>query len=747
MSTNNNVIKKDILLLERILKGGLRGHYGIPKSQVRIDLVIICAEFDLEYHMLSQAAPAYKANRWYKKINGHVEEWATADYLQYLSDNIRDKNNDKGTNKDAGAQSLATKARYAIRVLRQILDGINFDSGGQYTYRKHQTPNKERRENVLMPLPAGGKGKSKGFCAYSYRKSFSIEPYLVLYLENIRRDVVIKTVQSAQYTISNNSKQIVGLTNEGTMRAMRTLTANLFENTINISNNQYITPQEIKDKIGVVRSMLRQAEEQLEIDFVKQSLNSQLERINNMCSEKQSGWVKRSYILFKRLLQDYGQIDPTTHISLLVNFAEFLELNRTNEEFRTQNINNKDWLDDICEIYEEAIRISEKSIVIEDKIKILIDYAFFAHNNNRYDKFKNICDIFFEMYATEGEKYPTIYIPNLAWMLHAYGMVHYCIDNFQDAFEFFLWSRDLTKSLLQFDDAYANNYIISSSYMADILIEENKFDCAHEIFREAEEMYIKYSRHWTKNEHCSYASVLNKHSLLFKKQNNLQEAKSKLQEAIDLYDKIFKGKYKNCQHYILDNIASAYCNMGNICLDLNDYEFGKKCFCKSLLLLDILVGYSSDLYEEELVLTRADFIELLCESSDTRTAIKEVEKNISYYMHKYDKNNIDTIRPLVRNFHRLAHLYTDTSQHEFAIKAYKDAEKYIKQMERKEPGCLLEALSITYGNMMALYQALEMQYEADTMLKQTICVLEEISKQTGKPLKDLVEKWGEDCII
>lgn len=747
MSTNNNVIKKDILLLERILKGGLRGHYGIPKFQVRIDLVIICAEFDLEYHMLSMPAPAYKANKWYKKNGERIEEWPTADYLKYLSDNIRGKDNEDGKKKDSGAQSLATKVRYAIRILRQILDGINFESGGQYTYHKSQKPNKERRESVLKPLPAGGKGKSKGFCAYSYRKSFSIEPYLVSYLENIRKDVVVKTVESAQYTISNSSKQIPGLTNEGTMRAMRTLTADLFENTINIFDNHYISPQEIKDKIGIVRSMLRQAEEQLESDFVKKSLNSQLERIKNMCLEKPSGWVKRSYKLFQLLLQDYGQIGSATHASLLVNFAEFLELNRTNKDFRTQNLNKKDWLDDICEIFEEAIIISESSLGIEEKINVLISYAFFAHNNKRYDKFKSVCDIFFDKYATEGEKYPHIYIPNLAWILHAYGMVHYCIENFRDAFEFFSWSRDLAKSLIQFEDAYANNYIISSSYMADILTEDNKFEQAHEIFIEAEEIYKKYSRHWTKNEHCSYASVLNKHSLLFKKQNNLQEAKSKLQEAIDLYDKIFKGNYKNCQHYILDNIASAYCNMGNICLDLNDYEFGKKCFCKSLLLLDILVGYSSDLYEEELVLTRADYIELLYESSDTRTAIKEVEKNISYYMHKYDKNNIDTIRPLVRNFHRLAHLYTDTSQHEFAIKAYKDAEKYIKQMERKEPGCLLEALSITYGNMMALYQALGMQDEADTMLKQTICVLEEISKQTGKPLKDLVEKWGEDCII
>lgn len=58
MSTTNYTIKSDILLLEKILKGKLRGHYGMPKSQIRIDLVIICAEFDLEYHMLSMPAPA-----------------------------------------------------------------------------------------------------------------------------------------------------------------------------------------------------------------------------------------------------------------------------------------------------------------------------------------------------------------------------------------------------------------------------------------------------------------------------------------------------------------------------------------------------------------------------------------------------------------------------------------------------------------------------------------------------------------
>lgn len=68
MSTTNNTIKSDVLLLEKILKGKLRGHYGVPKSQIRIDLVIICAEFDLEYHMLSMPAPAYKANKWYKKV-------------------------------------------------------------------------------------------------------------------------------------------------------------------------------------------------------------------------------------------------------------------------------------------------------------------------------------------------------------------------------------------------------------------------------------------------------------------------------------------------------------------------------------------------------------------------------------------------------------------------------------------------------------------------------------------------------
>lgn len=747
MSTSNNVIKKDILLLEKILKGRLRGHYGIPKSQIRIDLVIICAEFDLEYHMLSLPAPAYKANRWYMKIDERIEEWPAEDYLKYLSDNIRGKDSEGGDKKDAGAQSLATKVRYAIRILRQILDGINFETGGQYTYRKHQPSNKERRECVLKPLPAGGKGKNKGFCAYSYRKSFSIEPYLVSYLENIRKDVVVKTVESAQYTIFNNSKQIVGITNEGTIRAIRTLTADLFENTINVFDNHYISPQDIKDKIGIVRSLLRQNEELLENDFVKKSLNSQLERIKDMCSNKPHGWVKRSYNLFQRLLQDYGQIDRATHVLLLVNFAEFLELNRTNKDFRTQNINNKDWLDDICEIFEEAIRISENSIAIEEKINVLIGYAFFAHNNKRYDKFKSVCDIFFDMYTTEGDKYPNIYIPSLAWILHAYGMVHYCMENFHDAFDFFSWSRDIAKSLIPYDDIYADNYIISSSYMADIFTEENKFDQALEIFIEVEEIYNKYSRHWTKERHCSYVSVIYKYSLFFKKQNNLQQAKTKLQEVIDLYDKIFDGNYKDCPHYVLDNISCAYCNMGNLCIDLNDYVCGEKYFCKSLTLLDILVGYSSELYEEELVQTRADYIELLCKSSDARTAIKEVDKNISYYKHKYDRNNVDTIRPLVTNYLRLAQLYTDTSQYEFAINAYKEAEKYILHMERIDPGYLMEALSITYGNMMVLYQALGMNENADTMLKQTMSLLEEISQRTGKPLRDLVEKWNEGCVI
>ena len=62
-------IKKDseerraVILLQKILKRNFKGSYGVAKSKVHLDKLILCAEFDLEYHYFSTAAPNLNQHR------------------------------------------------------------------------------------------------------------------------------------------------------------------------------------------------------------------------------------------------------------------------------------------------------------------------------------------------------------------------------------------------------------------------------------------------------------------------------------------------------------------------------------------------------------------------------------------------------------------------------------------------------------------------------------------------------------
>lgn len=60
--------RRAVILLQKILKRNFKRSYGVAKFKVHFDKLILCAEFDLEYHHFSKEAPNLKQNRWYREI-------------------------------------------------------------------------------------------------------------------------------------------------------------------------------------------------------------------------------------------------------------------------------------------------------------------------------------------------------------------------------------------------------------------------------------------------------------------------------------------------------------------------------------------------------------------------------------------------------------------------------------------------------------------------------------------------------
>lgn len=79
----DNEERRAVILLQKILKRNFKGSYGVAKSKVHLDMVVLCAEFDLEYYKLSKEAPNLKQNRWYREnSNGQIVEWPAKEYLK-----------------------------------------------------------------------------------------------------------------------------------------------------------------------------------------------------------------------------------------------------------------------------------------------------------------------------------------------------------------------------------------------------------------------------------------------------------------------------------------------------------------------------------------------------------------------------------------------------------------------------------------------------------------------------------------
>ena len=131
-------IKKDseerraVILLQKILKRNFKGSYGVAKSKVHLDKLILCAEFDLEYHYFSKDAPNLKQNRWYREDSeGRIVEWPVKEYLKCFSERRKadcppEGDPDPGNIK--GAHKLYSKVNNTLQQMRKILRHINFET-------------------------------------------------------------------------------------------------------------------------------------------------------------------------------------------------------------------------------------------------------------------------------------------------------------------------------------------------------------------------------------------------------------------------------------------------------------------------------------------------------------------------------------------------------------------------------------------------------------------------------------------
>lgn len=176
----HRVSKTDNLLLERIFKRIFRGNYPIPKSEITLNSVFICAELDLEYRFLSYEVPqGGKQNLWYfKDSNGIISVWNFEDYFHVLYNCLKGENSSSLQHYVSGVKRLNNKFNNTLRVIKRIHSCVNIETG-LFLYDINQYSNKKLFVKCLYPK---GKGKNKGFGSYVYTFPYELGGYIDSYI-------------------------------------------------------------------------------------------------------------------------------------------------------------------------------------------------------------------------------------------------------------------------------------------------------------------------------------------------------------------------------------------------------------------------------------------------------------------------------------------------------------------------------------------------------------------------------------
>lgn len=572
-------IKKDseerraVILLQKILKRNFKGSYGVAKSKVHLDMVVLCAEFDLEYYKLSKEAPNLKQNRWYREnSNGQIVEWPAKEYLKYICEKkkVPRLNKVERDEDEKKFYKLLDKVNNTLRQLRNILRHINFQTD---EYCKTLINSEDDIKWILDEMNG----------EYFYNPTFDIEPYIDKHLMVKHGVSLTKKAQSLPtMSTENNGKRKLDNSQENLIMSMN----NFLENML-MELSPYLkdmSPREAENYLEeCLYSKLRASTNKSIYD---KNLKNKVSSIISYCDSKPSGWLKKCINLLDKITYEYKDfVSPSVYADLLIFNANFIAKYGLTENFKQHKKLPVTWITAIDNIYNQAIEIVMANGFDETGIKYLLERATFLYDNRQfhiagkyYWDALRLCDKTFDLNKINSKKasadalyYLALYHEELneltkaqegyesslkfrrelaemqdkyrgdvAKTLNNLGNLYKTLFEYDKAEKCLSESYEIYKNLSKGDAKYTIYRVISRRNLALVLYLQGNYNQAFNEINGALKTISEMAQKDPNEYNCDLAYLLLDYATLYSKKNNYIETNAKYNQALNLFRELAK---------------------------------------------------------------------------------------------------------------------------------------------------------------------------------------------------------------
>lgn len=663
--------RNDILLLQKILKRKLKGNYGIAKSKVRIDMIILCAEFDIIYREVGIYCA--ERNQWAildsNDKNKIIRYCSQKDYLNFIKDNIK---GESSINKHLGARTLRNKVHYALSQMRRILKHINFETG---EYSKSLINGKEDIKWILdQETTPKGKGENKSFGEYYYKSDFDIEPYVEKYFAVKEGVTLVKKTYSSNIALSDNKRgHKITNSHEKLVAAIKLLQADLF---MTFSPQlKGLSPTEVQKYLEEhYYSIIRNSSSKYASEFIfDQNLKDNIRKVVNICNTKPKGWLKRSIDTLDNVMRDYKDVvSPLVYADLLVFNANFITKYGLSSTFKSHKQLPDSWINAVGQLYLQAIDISLCNSASDKRMQFSLEYANFLYDNRQFH--------------LAGEYY---------WQVLTLSKEVYCEDSIS--------SKKIYADALYSIALYHEEY-------NELEEAQRCYELALKYRRELAKVQEKYVR--------DIAKTLNNLGNLHKTLYDFNKAEKCLRESYSIYKSLSRddAKLKIHQIIVLRNLALVHGLLGD------DYAAIKE-IKTALDIISSLALKDPEEYNCDLAYLLLDYAALYSKKDNYRETMSKYQESLSMFRNlsklnpgKHRGRLAWTLNKYVI-FHKMDNQYTETALLYFteALSIYEDLAKKSSNVYDSSVGRALNLLADIYFRMGKYNEAYSMQMRAYTI--------------------------------
>lgn len=656
----HSVSKTDILLLERIFKRIFRGNYPIPKSEITLNRVFICAELDLEYRFLSYEVPqGGKQNLWYfKDSNGIISVWNFEDYFHVLYNCLKGENSSSLQHYVSGVKRLNNKFNNTLSVIKRIHSCVNIETG-LFLYDINQYSNKKLFVKCLYPK---GKGKNKGFGSYVYTFPYELGGYIDSYIA--QNQEYNRHRNPTEVSLKSSSSVFEGKSEIEEMKAK--LAIHISEICSRFSNELscYELTKYIDENLFVILSDFGNTVARTQFE---KNLSTKMDEISLILSKQNDNWRENCNIKFKNLIADYkGHVSTELYSDLLISYAKFVG-DYFQIPYFIYGTTYFEWLNYVDGLYEKAIfNLKGTSNVIKEGVFTFLRAVFLFDNRHFIEAGKYLADSY--NILSNSSTISLNYQKSFADVIYSQALYFEEINSLNTALDYYNKALDLRRSIAKRDSKRIVDVAKTLNNTGNLYKSLFNYDAAFILLKESTDILSSLNSLNYKDEDIKLYRIIAKRNLgiLLRLKTDCDASQCGLSKLLDIVRNLVKkdpDKYFCDLAFLLLDVAEA-----NRCFKLNA-EIEKNYF-EALDIFRMLTKRNASKYSSRLAWTLNMYVLFYKEKSYVTNAITSFEESLTIY-NKLEKGQNGTYASSI------ARTYALLADSNWRIKDYCKATDYI----------------------------------------------------------------------